>query len=183
MASNGSWTTVPLEIAKRHTLYGVSGWLYLVALGCILTPLRSAASLGPIYADIDFAALHPTLSAFIVIEIVVNAAVILWAAANVFLLFGKHRLFPRSYAAMLAVSGFLVVGDTVATNFVMDAIGQPLEWSALFDQETIREVGRGIVVAAIWIPYTFISRRVNVTFLNRVRGDDPLLRENVAEVF
>jgi len=183
MASENSWTTVPLEIAKRHSLYGVAGWLYLVALGCVLTPLRSATSLAPIYAGIDFAALHPTLSAFIVIEIALNAAVILWAVANVFLLFGKHRLFPRSYAGMLAASGVLVVGDTVATKFVMDAIGQPMAWNALFDAETIREVGRAIVVAAVWIPYTFISRRVNVTFLNRVRGDDPLLRENVAEVF
>ncbi len=183
MASNSSWTTLPLEIAKRHALFGVAGWLYLVAIGCIVTPLRAGASLGPIYAGIDYAALHPTLSAFIMIEIFVNVVVILWAIANLFLLFGKHRFFPRSYAGMLGFSTVVVVGDTVVTKYVMDAIGQPSEWSTIFDTETVREIGRSIVAASVWIPYTFVSRRVNVTFLNRVRSDDPLLRENVAEVF
>lgn len=183
MASNGSWTTVPLEIAKRHALYGVAGWLYLVAIGCIVTPLRSIVSLGPIYAGIDYASLHPTLSTFIIVEIALNAAIILWSVANIFMLFGKYALFPRSYAGMIGFSAVLVTGDAVATKFVMDAIGQPSTWESIFDQETIREVGRSIIAALVWIPYVFISRRVNVTFLNRVRGDDPLLRENAAAVF
>lgn len=122
MTSNGSWTTLPLEIAKRHALFGVAGWLYLVAIGCIVTPLRAGASLGPIYAGIDYAALHPTLSAFIMVEIFVNVVVILWAIANLFLLFGKHRFFPRSYAGMLGFSAVVVVGDTVVTKYVMDAM-------------------------------------------------------------
>lgn len=84
---------------------------------------------------------------------------------------------------MLGFSAVVVVGDTVVTKYVMDAIGQPSEWSTIFDTETVREIGRSIVAAAVWIPYTFVSRRVNVTFLNRVRNDDPLLRENMAEVF
>lgn len=183
MADTSGWTTVPVEIAKRHKLYGVGGWLILVAIGCVAMPIRSVISLGPLYSGIDFSSVHPTLSAFVVTEMALNAVFIIWALGNLFMLFNKHVLFPRSYAAMIAFAGIFVIGDAIATKYIMDAIGQPVGWDWIFDAETSREIGRSVVAAAIWLPYVFVSRRVNVTFLNRVRNDDPLLRENVAEVF
>jgi hypothetical protein len=183
MTEDGSWATVPREVAKQHPLYGISGWLILVALGLILTPLRIAAELAPIYTSIDYASLHPTMTAFVVGEILVNAIVVLWSLANVLLLFTKSELFPRSYIALLATSAVFVPLDAVATKLVTDSIGQTMQWSQIFDPDTIRETFRAIVGAAIWIPYALVSRRVNVTFLNRVRGDDPLLRESVSRVF
>ncbi len=181
--ADGHWANIPLEIAKQHPLYGISGWLRLVVIGLIATPARILVTLVPIYGSIDYASLHPTMLAFVLGEIAINALIILWSLANLFLLFTKKALFPKSWIGLMAVSAVFVPADAVITKLVVDSIGQPMEWSQIFDSETSREVIRAIVGASIWIPYAIISRRVNVTFLNRVRRDDPLLREGVAKVF
>lgn len=183
MTADGRWSTVPLEIAKQHPLYGVGGWLILVVIGLIASPVRILAMLVPIYGSIDYASLHPTMLAFVLGEIAINAVVVLWSLANLFLLFNKSAWFPGSWIGYMALSAVFVPADAVVTKFVVDSIGQPMGWDQIFDPETTREVMRSIIGAAVWIPYAFISRRVNVTFLNRVRGDDPLLREGVAKVF
>jgi hypothetical protein len=184
MAANGAtWTTVPLEIAKRHALYGIGGWLWLVAVNMVVGPIRIGLSFGPLYGSIDYAAIPPALATFITIEMAVNVIIALWSLGNLFLLFSKSPWFPRSFAGLLATSAVFVPMDAVVAKAVMDSAGQPMSWAETFDPETFREVARSIVGAAVWIPYSFISRRVNVTFLNRVRADDPLLRENTAEVF
>lgn len=177
------WVRLPLEIAQKHQLYGIGGWLTLVILGCLASPIRIVASLGPVYAQLDFASLHPTLLAFIVVEIALNALVVLWSLGNLFLLFNKNPLFPTSYVAMLAFSAAFVTLDVVVVKSIMDSIGQPMAWNEAFDPETTREVGRAIMGAAIWIPYALVSRRVNVTYLNRVRPTDPLIKESTASVF
>jgi hypothetical protein len=182
-ADNTGWVNIPVEIAKHHTLYGVGGWLVLIAIGTVVAPIRIVASMGPLYSSIDFAAIDPMLRTFIFVEIAGNALIALWSIGNAALLFTKHRHFPRSFALFLGFSAVFIVGDLFATKLITDAIGQPMPWSEVFDAETSREVIRSLLGAAIWIPYSFVSRRVNVTFLNRVRGDDPLLKENVAAVF
>lgn len=181
--NNTSWVNLPVEIAKHHSLYGVGGWLVLVAIGAVVAPIRIVVSMAPIYTSIDYAAIDPMLRTLIFTEIAGNALIALWSAANAILLFTKHRYFPRSFASLLGFSAVFVIGDLFATKFITDAIGQPMSWSEVFDPETNREVARSIISAAVWIPYSFISRRVNVTYLNRVRADDPLLKENVAAVF
>jgi hypothetical protein len=183
MAANDGWVVLPLDIAKQHPLYGVGGWLILVAIGTVVTPIRTILSLAPIYTAIDFTTLHPSLLAFIVAEIAVNALGILWSLATLLLLLSKHPLFPRSFVGLIGFSAVVVTLDAVASKYVMDSVGQPMPWDEVFDPDTFREAVRSIVGAAIWIPYAFVSRRVNVTYLNRVRGDDPLLLQSVARVF
>lgn len=181
MANTPRWVEVPLDVAKRHPLYGIGGWLILVAIGCVVAPIRMVVQLVPLYSAIDYATLPPTLTNFIIGEISINALIVLWSIANLLLLLNKHRLFPRSFAALMAVSVVFVVGDVFATRAVMEALGQPMEWSELFDAETSREVGRTIVAALVWIPYTLVSKRLHVTFLNRVRNDDPILQPPAAQ--
>jgi hypothetical protein len=183
MATNDSWVALPLDIAKQHPLYGVGGWLILVAIGTIVAPIRIAIGLVPLYTNVDYATLHPNLFAFIIAEIALNTVFVLWSLTNLLLLLSKHPWFPRSFAATIGFSAVFVTLDAVASKVVMDSIEQPMPWDQVFDPETLQETVRTIVAAAIWIPYTFVSRRVNVTYLNRVRGDDPLLLESVARVF
>lgn len=175
MADSSRWVEVPPDVAKKHPLYGIGGWLILVAISCVVAPIRTVIQLTPVYSGIDYSTLPPMLTNFIVIEIGLNGLIVLWSIVNAFLLFRRHRAFPRSFAAMMAFSAIFVVGDVFATKAMMEAIGQPMEMSELFDAETSREVGRTIVAALIWIPYTFVSKRVHVTFLSRVRSDDPIL--------
>jgi hypothetical protein len=180
MADKPGWLKVPLELAKQHPLYGAKGWLYLVAAGCLIMPLRNAVTLYPTYSSLDFAALDPLISSFIYVEIAVNVAVGLWALANLYLLLSLNPVFPLSFMAMAAFGGAFVPIDAAVAKFVFDASGQPMTWEETYDQETLREVARSIVYAAVWIPYMIVSRRVNVTFRHRVKADDPLVAPKAA---
>jgi len=83
----------------------------------------------------------------------------------------------------MGVSAVFVTADTLAIGPIMEAIGQPMSTAEIFDAESVREMGRAIIGAAIWIPYAIVSRRVNVTYRNRVRPDDPLIQKSTAAVF
>jgi hypothetical protein len=177
-AAQTGWVDVPFEVAKRHELYGPQGWLYLVMLGCIVAPVRIGFTLYPIYSDIDFSALQPLLATFIFVEVAINAIVIVWSIANLWLLASINRWFPTSFVALLAFSVVFLTLDAVAAKFVMDATGGSMTWAEAFEPETSREIGRSVFTAAVWIPYMFVSRRVNVTYRHRVRANDPLVAAN-----
>lgn len=168
------WVHVSPEVAKRHPLYGAQGWLYVVMLGCVVAPVRIIWMLFPVYSSIDFSVLHPLFTTFIFVEIGINALVVLWSLANLWLLASVNRWFPTSFVTIAAFSVAFLTVDAVAVKFIMDATGQAMSWSDAFDAETAREIGRTVVYASVWIPYMFISRRVNVTYRHRVRADDPL---------
>lgn len=174
---------MPLEIAKQHPLYGVGGWLILVAIGIIATPVRMILEIGPIYSAIDFSNLHPMLFAVILGELTINAALVLWSLANMFLLLSKHRMFPTSWIGQLAVAAVLGPLSLFATDLALDSIGQHLDWSQLAKGGVFTDMFRALIAAAIWIPYALLSTRVGITFLNRVRVDDPLLKRAIQQVF
>lgn len=169
------WLKVPIELAKQHPLYGAKGWLYAVAAGCVVMPVRNAFILYPTYEGLDYAALDPLITTFIFVEIGVNVLVGVWALTNLFLLLSLNRILPLSFMAMAAFGALFVPADAVVAKFVFDATGDPMSWEETFDGETIREVARSALYAGVWIPYMLISRRVNVTFRHRVTADDPLV--------
>jgi len=92
---NARWVVLPLEIAKQHPLYGVGGWLTLVILGSVVAPIRIVVSIGPLYRDMDFAALPGALAAFIAVEMAVNTAIVLWSIGNLFLALQKEPALSR----------------------------------------------------------------------------------------
>ena len=68
--------------------------------------------------------------------------------------FRSHRYAPRLYMALLGTNLALVVFD-VGARYLSD-VGQPLD---------LRWLARGVVPAAIWIPYFLLSERVRATFV------------------
>lgn len=176
------WVNVPLQTAKQHPLYGPQGWLYLVMLGCIVAPVRIIWMLYPTYSDIDFSALHPLLASFIFVEIAVNVLFVAWSVANLWLLASLNHWLPASFIAMAAFSVVFLVVDAAAAKLIFEATGGSMTWAEAFEPETAREIGRSVFTAVIWIPYMFISRRVNVTFHNRVQANDPLVAPKVESV-
>lgn len=168
------WVSVSPDVAKEHPLYGAKGWLYLVALGCVVMPVRNFLSLYPLYKDLEFAALGDLITSFLYAEIALNIAVGVWALINLALLLRLSSLFPLSFMAMAGFGAVFVTADAVIAKVVFDASGRPMSWEETYDMETIREIARSVVYAAVWIPYMLISRRVNVTYRHRVRDDDAL---------
>lgn len=145
-----------LGIPLRDPLEGISGWLILIAISLVVTPLfvvRNAIS-------IDLPVLgHGTLGGslvgllFLVKDVAILSALILlnW------LFYTKKRIFPKLMIAFhLGVLGVHVL------EHVADA--------ALLPHSAVPSLSRpvfgSLLSCAIWIPYLLISRRVKATFAN-----------------
>jgi len=149
---------------------GIGGWLIVVAVGLSLTPIRIAAEILATVRPLNSAlwhalttpgarAYHPLFGPWIVGQLVVYSALLLWALALLYFFFAKKRLFPRLMVAFLIARALAQVADIsvalripmVASSVQVNAFGGPII---------------AIVVAAIWVPYFRRSRRVAVTFVN-----------------
>ena len=146
---------------------GLGGWLILPIIALIVTPLRGVFHLAS-YSDLlgSMKSLTAGQSGFLVIEFIGNLAVLLiLPIILIVLLLGKSTSFPRLFIAWAAVGLAFIVLDIAAAQIffgdVLAATGQEL-----LDAETMKELFRSIITAAIWIPYMRVSRRVSNTFVN-----------------
>lgn len=149
---------------------GLAGWLVIVCIGLIATPLRLSYFLlqtyPPIFRDGTWDALttpgtesyHPFWAPLLLGEITVNLAMIAMSIYLLYLFFRHSARFPKLYILLLGGSLFFILIDAFAAQVVLP--NQPL-----MDAETGGEFGRSAIVAAIWIPYMLKSRRVRNTFV------------------
>lgn len=157
-------------ISERDELNGIGGWLILVAIGIVLTPIRlalaTAVTFGPIFTNGSWEAMttpgseafSPYWGPIIVTEILVNLAMLLISFVLVALFFTKKRLFPRLYVGFAIFSFLVVIVDAYAVTLVLPA-------EQVFTQETAMEISRSLVMLCIWVPYMLISQRVKSTFV------------------
>ena len=150
-------------------LTGIRGWLILVAFGVFLTPVRVGAELlrglRPL-APATWRAVttpgtrvyHPLFGPLIVGEIVVNAALFIWACVLVYLFFTRRRAFPT---AMIAFMIARVAAQAVDTGL---ALLIPAT-AARMGPEAYVGLLSGVLVALVWVPYLVKSRRVALTFV------------------
>jgi len=155
--------------SSRAVPTGIGGWLYLVAVGLCLAPIRIAAELVRGLRPLDPAtwhavttpgtrAYHPLFGPLIVGELVVNAALLIWAGALLYLFFAKRRAFP------------VVMITFMITRVVFQAADLGV---ALMIPATAARIGPavygtlagGVLVTLIWVPYFIRSRRVESTFI------------------
>lgn len=148
---------------------GIRGWLILPVIGLIITPIRLVALLLTTYVPIftegtwemltavesDF--YHSLWAPLLIFEIIGNIVFIIASIVLLVLLFRKHYSFPKwmiiYYAANLAFVGIdFFAGDLIPAV------------AADQDPESLKELIRSVVGAAIWVPYFAKSRRVQNTF-------------------
>ena len=148
---------------------GIGGWLYLVALGLCLAPLRLTAEIvkglrplepaaWPAVTTPGTPAYHPLLGPLLMGELIVNAALLIWAVALLYLFFAKRRAFPAAMIAFLIARLVVHVADLGAglmVPMVAARIG-PAAWGGL---------AGGALVVLLWVPYLLKSRRVEATFV------------------
>lgn len=163
------------KIAPEHQLYpelvGLRGWLVLVGIGIILSPVRILFQVVPIYNNIfsngiweklttpGGTAYHPLWLPILSSEMFINVCLVgVWIYIAV-LYFTKKKSFPRWYIACLVFSIIFILVDAYAVRLI-------LEDEPLFDSAASVEFVRTIVHAVIWIPYMLISKRVKATFVN-----------------
>ncbi|MBL0065959.1 MAG: DUF2569 family protein [Bacteroidetes bacterium] len=158
-----------LPVENNFAPLPIGGWLFVVILGLVLTPLRLFVEIvsSPFFnnsiwtavTDKASAAYHPLYGPLLTFELVGNLFTICMAAFTLYLLLGRRTIFPR--AMIIYLSSYLVflLIDSVMGNFI-PAIA---ENSA--DETSSQTVIRSIVYSAIWIPYMLFSSRVKQTFL------------------
>ncbi|WP_026221027.1 DUF2569 domain-containing protein [Thiofilum flexile] len=158
-------------MTEKKELKGLSGWLILVGLGVIISPLRIATQTFPIYSEMfsngswealttpGTGAYHPLWAPILWAEIIINGGLILVSIFIAFLFFSKKIAFPKWYIGILFFSLVFVFIDALAIKLVLP--NEPI-----FDTETIRELGRSLLTTLVWVPYMLVSKRVKATFVN-----------------
>ena len=157
-------------MTDEKKLEGLGGWLILVGLGIIASPIKISAQIYPVYSKLfaggSWAALttpgteayHPLWAPILISEISINVALALAWLFIAFLFFAKKRLFPKWYIGIFVFTLAFMLVDAVAIRAVL-----PNE--EIFDPDTIKELARTLVTMLIWVPYMLMSKRVKATFV------------------
>lgn len=163
---------------------GLGGWLVLVAIGLVISPLRLLAFLvqtyPPILSDGTWDVLttpasdayHPLWAPLLVFEFIGNVAFVVVGFWLLTLFFLRSARFPKSYIWVALLNLAFIVLDAWLTTFVL-----PDE--AMFDPETAMELARSLVAAVIWVPYMLLSRRVRNTFVAKADIAQPVAADRV----
>lgn len=145
------WIKLSRAQARQHPLYGVGGWLVLIAIFVAIGLAMGIVELLDFWATTD----HGGLSAWIMAGL--RSLMALWAALIFILLLARSRAFPITFVAYamfyiiyLALFGLAFAYVTHGAVFAGVAVAVPLHLLA--------------------IAYVMLSRRVNVTFRRRVRA-------------
>ena len=155
--------------AKTLTPAGIGGWLILVAVGLCLTPVRIAVELVRGLRPLEPAtwhaittpgtrAYHPLFGPLIVGELVVNAALLIWAGVLLYLFFAKRRSFPAMMITFMITRVLFQAADLGVALMIPATAARtgPAVYGAL---------AGAILVTLIWVPYFIRSRRVESTFI------------------
>jgi len=149
---------------------GLGGWLILVAIGVIFSPLRIIAELNiylEIFNDGTWEALtlqssefyNPLFGVIVCFEIIGNCALVIAYIYLIFLFFKEKQNFPKIYIITILANTAFILIDALFCKVVF-----PTE--PMFDAETTKMVVQSVVACAIWIPYMRMSVRVKNTFIN-----------------
>jgi hypothetical protein len=147
-----------------RALTGISGWLILVGLSLVVTPLRLAFALATVYPPYlfgtkhqDYLSRHPGSAALIAFEIVTHVVFVITLLALDYLFFKKKRGFP-TFMILYLVSNFLTSAlDHFAVRYLHPNLNH------LKGDMTLLGT---FLSLCIWIPYFLVSRRVKLTFVN-----------------
>ena len=147
---------------------GIGGWLYLVAVGLCLTPIRIATEIVKGLRPLDpttwhavttpgTRAYHPLFGPLIVGELVVNAALLIWAGVLLYLFFAKRRPFPVVMITFMITRVVIQAADLGVALMIPATAARigPAVYGAL---------AGSVLVTLIWVPYFIRSRRVEATF-------------------
>lgn len=162
----------PAPHVRDATGKPIGGWLILVAIGLILTTAIVIYGLifeEAYYDAYSWSALWSTegpsgkpMLMLIALEMVVNYAFVIYSIVLIIMFFKRRTSVPRLMIILYASTlGFLIF-DTVVALSLAPELYTPQE-----NQESLKEIIKGIVKCVIWIPYFILSNRVKETFVER----------------
>jgi len=144
------------------TFVPLGGWLILVGIGLAWSSvLITVGMINSTYFNLNFwQGLAGTRNEFltkclIIFEVIFNTVRLCYVVFCLILLLNKRDILPKYITWYLIGSAALILVDAVAAYFINNDV----------DNETIKNVVRAIIAAAIWVPYFKMSTRVRETFI------------------
>jgi hypothetical protein len=169
------WDGMMTEVTENRVIpdgpTGLGGWLVLVGLGVVLSPFRMVYEaytvFWPLFADNTLKdvsdpsspAFVSYLAEFIYAEMFFNVVFMIWSIVNLVWFFAKSAKFPASWRYFLLGNLAFLAGDAAGSTQFMSS-------AEAFDAATVKTIFQSCVSAAIWVPYTIVSKRVKNTFVN-----------------
>ena len=149
----------------------IGGWLILVAIGIVVSPIRTISMLYTTYlslfsedtwtvlTDRTLESFSLFLLPYLVCELVINVAIISITFYIVYLFFSRKAALPKWYFGIsLFSTTFLVIDAYIVSLIISD--------STVFDPDTVKELLRSLVSLLIWSPYLLYSQRSKETFVS-----------------
>ena len=163
LALFGRWRNLRKLEAKRHPLYGTTGFLTSLLVGLLF---------GVVMRTGEFFMIQPALLAHapawshtLYLAMAVELAMMNFFYVVCFVLaLRRVPLFPK----MLAYVWMLDILSQVAIAWSLSGVGLPSEVATPLSTLLMANINTVMVSIAIWVPYLLLSDRVNVTFRQRV---------------
>lgn len=161
------------EQTQSNKLKGLGGWLIIFTIGILTSiPIMLMDLIEVLSAYYEnwstittpgSAAYSPWWAPTIIFEVTGNFILLSGAIYSAYLYFNKKSLFPRIYIGLLLYSALLTVLDNIMLLIVFNTMTHSIaDWERFFP---LRDILRTFIIAAIWIPYMLVSKRVKATFV------------------
>jgi hypothetical protein len=148
--------TEQVHATGRPQFVGIGGWLLLPAVGFVLGPIMGTVGLVRAVSQFSNAAVQGHGGLYI-LELCVQAGLL------IFMIYAATRLYGKKANAPSTIVAFMVA------SLIATAVLLVIELSAganAFAVVSGQQLARGLIPAAIWIPYFRVSKRVKATFVN-----------------
>jgi transglutaminase-like putative cysteine protease len=160
---------VPVETSLLQPS-GLGGWLILVGIGILATPIVVATTMQRVWSLFSVANWHdltaptgarysPGMQVYLIYVICFNAALVAGSVLLTFLFFQRRRSFPRVYIWFLVFSTV----TSVASNILNSSLG--VQGADKAGSAVVQSIIQACIQLGIWIPYMLKSGRVKNTFV------------------
>lgn len=156
--------------AEDNPPVGLGGWLVLLGLGILISPIRIGAQMLRTYSDIFSDGLwavlttpgsgvyNPFWKPIVFGEMAINSGLLLGWIFIAFLFFFKKRAFKKWIIGIWAFTLTFIFLDAIAIKCLL--LNEPV-----FDAQTIKMLVQALIIALVWVPYMVLSKRVQATFV------------------
>ena len=156
--------------AEIKELRGLGGWLVLVGVNVVFSPIILLRTLYHEYTEIlateawilqttpGSSLYHPLFKTLIIAEVMLNLFLLFMSLYLVQQFFTKKTLFPRLYSIILILSVVLLISDALVIKLIFPRM-------LVLTPEAIWYLFRATLSALIIVPYLRFSERVKNTFI------------------
>jgi len=160
-------------MSNNENLYGLKGWLILIGIGLVLSPINSLiigsemliqlieGETWGAMTSVNSNTYTPFWGELVIGEFVFELLMLIASIYLAYLFFTKNFFFPKYFIIFSVVSLIAIPLDAWLITKVLPHI-------SLLREEVIFELIRTSIVCSIWIPYMLVSKRVKATFVKNM---------------